>query len=256
VAHSLSPAIQNAALRSAGIPLTYEVNDVLPQDLGSVLARVVADRAAGNVTVPHKEQAHRACRSVTPIARRVGAVNTFWVDDGTLAGDNTDVAGFHNAVVALRGTEPSRARVALVGAGGAGAAVLAAVADWPASEVRVWNRTPARAIALVARFPEVGMAVASMADTVDGADLVVNATTIGLSDDAVPMDPRMLPPGADVIDLVYRPGETTWVREARAHGHRACDGLSMLIEQGALAFERWFGQPADRSAMRAAAFAR
>ena len=77
----------------------------------------------------------------------------------------------------------------------------------------------------------------------------VNATTMGMAGDDVPIDPLLLPVGADVMDLVYRPGETTWVRAARAHGHRAQDGLPMLVEQGALACECWFGTPADRGAM-------
>jgi shikimate dehydrogenase len=83
--------------------------------------------------------------------------------------------------------------------------------------------------------------------------LVVNATTIGLTGHDHPIDPTLLPPGADVIDLVYRPGETAWARAARARGHRATDGLSMLVEQGALAFERWFGITPDHNAMWRAA---
>jgi len=256
VAHSLSPAIQNAALRSAGIPLTYEARDVLPPDLGVALERLVGEGGAGNVTVPHKERALGYCGRLTPVAQRVGAINTFWAEDGTLVGDNTDVGGFQHAVVALRGAAPAHDMIAVIGAGGAAAAVLAAIADWPACQVRVWNRTPARAAALVDRFPGVAVVAPSLAQAVAGAALVVHATTIGLANDEVPMDSRSLPRGADVIDLVYRPGETAWVRAARAQGHRACDGLPMLVEQAALAFERWFGRPADRGAMREAAFGR
>jgi shikimate dehydrogenase len=78
---------------------------------------------------------------------------------------------------------------------------------------------------------------------------VVNATSIGIRDDDYPLDPTLIAPGAAVLDLVYRPGESAWTRAVRARGHRACDGLPMLIEQGALAFERWFGTPPDRSVM-------
>jgi shikimate dehydrogenase len=253
VSHSLSPRMHAAALRSANLSVSYEAQDVLPQDLASVLDRLRLERAAGNVTVPHKEQAMRRCGRVTSTARRVGAINTFWVEDDMLVGDNTDVAGFSRAVVAQRGAPSGGASIAVIGAGGAAAAVLAAVAGWPGCRARVWNRTAARAIALVGRFPDTAVVASSLADAIDGAMLVVNATTIGMSDDAVPVEPAILPPGAEVFDLVYRAGETEWVRAARALGHRATDGLAMLVEQGALAFERWFDQPADRAAMATAA---
>jgi shikimate dehydrogenase len=256
VAHSLSPAMQNAALRAAGIPLTYGTVDVLPGDLEATLGQLVRERAAGNVTVPHKEAAARCCARVTAVAQRAGAVNTFWVADGALVGDNTDVAGFHNAVAQLAGRVPMSARVGVIGAGGAAAAVLTAVAEWPGCEARVWNRTPARLAALVARFPDVAVAVSTVAEALAGAALVINATTVGMSGGEMPVDPAQLPHGADVVDLVYRPGETAWVQAARAHGHRACDGLAMLVEQGALAFEQWFGQAADRRAMWRALHAR
>ena len=183
VAHSLSPVMQNAALGAAGIALTYGTVDVLPGDLEATLAQLVRGRAAGNVTVPHKEAAARSCARVTAVAQRAGAVNTFWVEDGALVGDNTDVAGFHNAVVRLSGRVPSHARIAVLGAGGAAAAVLTAIAEWPGCEVRVWNRTPDRVQALLARFPGVAVAVPTIAEAVADAALVVNATTIGMSDD-------------------------------------------------------------------------
>ena len=97
--------------------------------------------------------------------------------------------------------------------------------------------------------------VAPVANPVDdigsvaGAQLVVNATSVGLRDDAFPIDPSFIAPGAVVVDLVYRPGETAWVKAARARGHKSRDGIAMLVEQGALAFERWFGVTADRAAM-------
>jgi shikimate dehydrogenase len=249
VSHSLSPRFQNAALRAAGISLTYESRDVAPGDLRAVLAELREAGAAGNITVPHKETAVALCARLTPVAHRVGAVNTFWVDAGALVGDNTDVGGFHHAVVGLRGGAPQGAIVGVLGAGGGAAAVLAAVADWPRCVARVWNRTPERAAALCARFAGIATPASSVAAAIAGATLVVHATTIGLTRDDVPMDPLLLPPGADVVDLAYRRGGTTWVRQARAHGHRAVDGLPMLIEQGALAFERWFGRPPDRAAM-------
>jgi shikimate dehydrogenase len=252
VAHSLSPVFQNAALRALGSDLRYEALDVPPERFAETFRTLALDGAAGNVTVPYKAAAAEACNQIMPLARRVGAVNTFWTVGGRLVGDNTDVGGFHAAARALLGAEPRELRVALLGAGGAAAAVLAAVAEWPASTVAVWNRSPERAVRLAAAFAGVATAAEFLATAVRGADLVVNATTVGMRDDEVPFHPAILARRAAVLDLVYRPGETAWVRLARARGLRAADGLTMLVEQGALAFERWLGVPPDRAAMWAA----
>lgn len=253
VAHSLSPLFQNAALRSAGVPLTYEALDVAPEALAATLDRLRAERAAGNVTIPHKEAVHRLCARRSALADRVGAVNAFWTEDGALVGDNTDVGGFDAAARALLGGEPLHLHVALLGAGGAAAAVLAAIERWHGCSVAVWSRTGDRSAALVARFPGVARLAGAADEALRQADLVVNATPVGLGDDAVPVPASALPARAAVLDLVYRPGETAWVREARARGHRAADGLGMLVEQGALAFERWLGVAPDRDVMRRAA---
>ena len=247
VGHSLSPRIQNAALRSAGIPLEYVALDVAPAALPAVLDDIVATGTAGNVTIPHKEAvAGRA--SLTSIARRVGAVNTFWVEGGELHGHNTDVHGFDACVRALLGGPP-RGIVAVLGAGGAAAAVLAAVEGWHAASALVHGRTPSRAEMLCARFPRIARPAASVEEALVGATLVVNATPIGLHGDEHPAPLERIPRDAAVVDLVYRVGGTSWSRAAIQRGHRACDGLPMLIEQGAAAFEQWFGIPADRTAM-------
>jgi shikimate dehydrogenase len=252
VAHSLSPRFQNAALARAGIPLIYEARDVPPADLPRVLDELVALGAAGNVTVPHKQAVAARCARRTAVAERAGAVNTFWSERGELVGDNTDVAGVHQAVVTLLGREPRDERVSVVGAGGSAAAVLCAVERWVGSTAAVYNRTMPRAQELVARFA----AVASCAPTLDAAladaTLVVNATTLGMGGHEVPVPVERLPHAAAVLDLVYAPHETRWVREARAAGHPARDGIVMLVEQGAAAFERWFGRAPDRAAMWAA----
>jgi shikimate dehydrogenase len=249
VAHSLSPRFQSAALRAASLDVEYTALDVTPDALTETLRRLVTEGAAGNVTVPHKENMAHLCDRLTPVAERVGAVNTFWVDGKTLVGDNTDVGGF---AAACNSRMAPGDRVALLGAGGAAAAVLMAIAEWPGVEVRIWNRGAERARMLAGRFG--AKAVATADEALDRSSLVVNATSIGLDGVSQPVDVARLPQGADVIDLVYGPNETAWVRAARAAGHRAMDGLAMLIEQGALAFERWFGMAPDRDAMwRAAA---
>ena len=247
VGHSLSPRMQTAALRSAGIQLDYVPLDVTPADLPATLDALIAENAAGNVTIPHKEAvAQRA--SLTPLAQRVGAVNTFWVDGVTLHGDNTDVAGFDAAVRALLGGPPSGA-IAVIGAGGAAAAVLAAIEQWNGAVALVHGRTADRVTTLCARFPRVARPAASVAAAVTHATMVVNASPVGMTGDAVPVPVDQIPRGAAVVDLVYRAGGTPWSRAAIARGHRACDGLPMLVEQGAAAFERWFGIRADRAAM-------
>jgi shikimate dehydrogenase len=251
VSHSRSPQMHNAALAAAGIRAHYELLDVAPGDFESVVRRLVAERAAGNVTIPHKERMFAACESLTPIARRVGAVNTWWVGDGgELCGDNTDVAGADHAVRRVLDVDvvPSNLTVGLLGAGGAAAAVLAAAESWTNASVRVHNRTPGRAHALCERFRPFAQPVDDIRLLAD-VDLLVNATSIGLSGDSVPIDVSILRSDAAVLDLVYRREATPLVRAARTRGLAAADGLAMLVEQAAQAFERWFGIAPDRPTM-------
>jgi shikimate dehydrogenase len=250
IGHSLSPVIQNAALRAAGMTIVYEALDVPRSALPDTVEELRRGRAAGNVTIPYKERMLEACDRLSATARAVGAVNTFWTAvDGALIGDNTDVEGFQAAAAGLIGSPRAAERVALLGAGGGAAAVLKAIERWPDVRVRVYNRTRERAERLVGRFDVAASTCATVADALASATLVVNATPVGLRGDAMPTDPRALPDACDVIDLAYARGETPWVREARALGHRAIDGLTMLVEQGAAAFERWFGQTPDRAVM-------
>jgi shikimate dehydrogenase len=231
------------------LPLTYEPLDVEPWQLDATMSSLVAGGAAGNVTIPHKGRVAARCARLTPLAARVGAVNTFWVENGALVGDNTDVGGFRHALTSLAPDLDRSRPVALLGAGGAAAAVLAALEDEGFSEVRVYARSLERAQPLRARFAR-AVVVPDGAEAVRGAALVVNATPIGLDGYAQPMDVGLLAPDAAVLDLVFSPSETPFVHAARARGLRASDGLEMLLGQGALAFERWFGIPPDRDAMR------
>jgi shikimate dehydrogenase len=248
VSHSLSPVFQNAAIRDAGINAVYEAVDVLPDRLQFVLEALREASTPGNVTIPHKPMVFGRCDELTSEARLAHTVNTFWWDNGKLCGDNTDVGGFNAAVFHLIGTIPANARVTMLGAGGAAGAVAAATSQWLGAELTVWNRTVTSAETLVQRFDHARIET-SLPQAVQGADLVVNATSVGLRDDAQPVDVALLPPHAAVIDLVYRPGETAWVCAARAANHLAEDGLVMLVEQGALAFKRWFGVEPNRSVM-------
>lgn len=249
VAHSISPLFQNAALQAAGIQLTYSTLDVPPEALERTMAALATERAAGNVTIPHKQAIAARCARRSALAERVGAVNVFWHEDGLLVGDNSDVGGAEVVMRALLSNQTEGATIALIGAGGSAASVLAAAERCGMREVRVYNRTMSRAVSLAERFAPRARAVDSLTDALEGVALVVNATPVGLHGNAVPIPIEALPPACAVFDLAYAAGETAWVRAARAAGHRAADGEGMLIEQGAIAFERWFGVPPDRNAM-------
>jgi len=248
VSQSLSPSMHNAALEAMGSGIRYEALDILPENLGAVLSELSRTRCGGNFTIPHKKAAMQSMRVASDVAHHVGAVNTFWTDGyGGIDGDNTDVTGFDKAVQELIGGMPAGIRVAVLGAGGAAAAALTAVDRWEGATASVHARDLARAMSMRMRHSAV-MRVCSMRDPCLGdADLVVNATPIGMGTDDVPVDLTQLKPGAAVFDMVYGRDETRFVRAARESGHHAMDGLRMLLHQGVAAFNIWFGEepPAD-----------
>jgi len=248
VIQSLSPVFQNAALAHVGLALRYEALDVTSADLAVTLQSLGADGAAGNITIPHKEAVAARARC-TPLATQVGAVNTFWFEHGVLCGDNTDVAGVSAAIRALCPGGIAHARCAVLGAGGSAAAVLVALEQLGCRDIVVSARTPERARRLAGRVAVPIRIVDSAEDAVQEASLVINATPVGLRDDAMPVPPSALAPHAAALDLVYRHGETAWVRACREADHMAEDGLRLLLEQGASAFECWFGQVAPRAVM-------
>jgi shikimate dehydrogenase len=253
VAHSLSPAMQNAAFRAAGDDAVYLALRTEAEALPALM-RTLARSGGGNVTVPHKGAAAAALDDAAPAVIRTGACNTFWSADGRLHGDNTDVAGLRAAVGALTGGAAGM-RVLLIGAGGAAAAALCALLDEGAAQIALLNRSAPRAEALARRLDPAGERVALLSvggpAAMGGFDLLINATTLGLHDG----DPLPLPldgvRGA-VLDMVYRPAETAWVHAARARGLPAADGREMLLQQGAAAYARWMGRAAPVEAMRSA----
>ena len=251
VAHSLSPIFQNAALRAAGMSLLYEAVDVMPRDLRALLKKLKDLGVAGNVTIPHKVAVHASCDELTDTAERVGAVNTFWFESGRLHGDNTDVGGFDAAARALLGGETKGARIVVFGSGGAAAAVIAAAEQWSDAQVSIVGRNFDHASKLAKRFRDVARAQKSIEEALVNATLVVNATPVGQREAEQPLDVALIPKTAAVMDLVYRRGGgTPWVKAARKRGNPAADGLPMLLEQGALSFQRWFGIEPDREVMR------
>lgn len=251
VAHSLSPVFQNAALKAAQIAAHYDVMGVNGEALRATMRELAATGAAGNVTIPHKERVAAIVDVISPLAAHVGAVNTWWTEDGLLHGDNTDVGGFDDAVVALIGKIPAHARVAILGSGGAARAAAVAIARWPDARLALWGRDADRARQLVALGPT-GRTVLedAMLNAVRHATLVVNATSIGLLDEQLPIEPALLADETACLDLVYRrDGATPWVRRAREQGRLATDGVQMLIGQGARSWASWFGVAPDRDVM-------
>jgi shikimate dehydrogenase len=258
VHHSLSPTFQNAAFAAAALDAVYLALRCTNEDLPDLLRVIARSGGAGNVTVPHKQVAARAVERRTPAVDRTEACNTFWLEDGQVWGDNTDVAGFARAVETVLGEAPRGARVLLIGAGGAARAALAALTDAGAAEVVIVNRSPDRLNELAKRFEAHRTRLLTARDAANLAgqsfDLAVNATSLGLR----PEDPLPLDPGGQgpkircALDLVYSPQGTRWVDVMASAGIPAADGLEMLLQQGAAAFERWWRLPAPLSAMRAA----
>jgi len=259
VAHSLSPRIHNAALRAQGIDMVYLAFDVLPEQLSHAATGLRALRFRGaNITVPHKEAVVGLVDDLTETASRIGAINTVVNDDGRLVGHNTDKEGFTAALRTLRAEGGAGLTCFVAGAGGAARAVLAALQDEGAREIRVWNRTPGRAAALCTLAASWGasscvpVSHADVRSAVDGCDLLVNATSVGLTPDVkespIPVD--IVHSHQIVFDLVYARELTMLVREAKARGATAMDGKEMLVRQAAGSFELWTGRTAPLDVMR------
>ena len=246
IAHSLSPAMHNAAFRALGLPAVYVPLRCEAFTVPGLLRALAAAGGGGNVTIPHKEVAAGAVDRLLDTAREVGVCNAFWAQEGVIVGDNTDVAG---VLAAVDGLAPPEGPWLIVGTGGgARAAVVAAGRRGAAVAVR--SRSPERARALEEWADARGLARARPAD----CTTVVNATPIGLGgEDGLPVAPAEMPSARAALDMVYRPGETAWVRTLRSAGLRAADGRALLVAQGAAALERWFpGVDAPEEIMRAA----
>lgn len=255
VRHSLSPALHNAAFAAAGLDWVYVAFEVAAGDVGRALDGVRAFGLGGlSVTMPHKADAAALVDECSEDAALLGAVNCVVpVGMGRLRGENTDGDGFV-ASLAEVGVDPRGMCCAVLGAGGAARAVIVALARAGAAEVRVANRTPSGAVAAAGLVGAVGRVADDVAGAVGGADLVVNATPVGMGDDPTsPVAAGALLPGQVVADLVYVPVETPLLAMARLAGAVPVGGLGMLVHQAAHAFRLWTGVEAPVAAMRAAA---
>lgn len=259
VAHSRSPALHGYWLKRYGIKGHYIPVDVAQADLETVLRTMPKMGFVGaNVTIPHKEAILNIADVITDRAALIGAANTLiFRKDGKIQADNTDGAGFiANLRQNAAGWVPSSGPAAVFGAGGAARAVIAALIEVGVPEIRLANRTRARADALRSDFgAKVHVYEWVQAEAmINGATTVVNTTSLGMTgkpDLVLPLS--TLSPAAVVTDLVYTPLKTQFLIEAEERGATVVDGLGMLLHQAAPGFERWFGQrPEVDEATRAA----
>lgn len=251
MAHSLSPVIHEAGFASTGALWSYVAFEVAPGDAGRAIEAMRTLHISGlSVTTPHKEAVAEAVDELAPQAAVLRSVNTVAMSgDGRLVGYSTDGAGFV-ASLAERGIELAGAKVTVLGAGAAARSVVDAVGRAGAERIAIVNRTPAAA-EVAAQLAAVAV-VGSDVD-IEAADVLVNATTVGMGSDAIPCDPGRLRATQVVADLVYHPRQTALLLAARDAGASTVDGLGMLVHQAALQQELWTGQRPDAVAMRRAA---
>jgi len=261
ISHSLSPKIQNAALKACGLEGDYSLFPIRLDDkqgLKDLLSRVRFGEITGlNVTIPHKQNAIAFMDELTPTAQAIGAVNVIYMRDNKLVGDNTDASGFLldlNRFLGNRQSETDDRNSALIlGAGGSARAVVYALLnhDW---DVTIIARRIDQARQLSKSYTSGDLQIESSISSIDlsNVKLIVNTTPVGMvpvTDQSPLPETLSLPHHVLIYDLVYNPRETKLVRNARSHGLSATTGLGMLIEQAALAFELWTQHTPQREAL-------
>jgi shikimate dehydrogenase len=265
--HTLSPVMHNAAYEAMGLKWVYVPLPVREgSDLLGVLAALKKLPFVGlNVTMPYKRVMLNMCDEVAAMARLAGAVNTVHFVDGKMIGYNTDGRGFTESLEREADFVPEGKRVVIVGTGGAAGAALVGLVLGKAANVVLAGRNPEAGELLLERMgpslrdtdAEAVPLDESLRPLVEGADLVVNATPLGMSpDDPSPLPAEWLQPGQVVADMVYRPANTAFLAAAAQRGATPLGGLGMLVAQGAVAIEIWNGDtqvPAPREIMRSAA---
>ena len=271
VAHSLSPQMQNAALRALGINMQYARFHIRVNELRSALGFLrELDFVGINLTVPHKIAGLTQVDVAGESASRCGAVNTVRLHDKKLIGSNTDAEGFSRAVRSEFSIDLRDLRVMILGAGGGtGHAIAWQCALENCERLVLVNRTPAKSSVLlerlkpffaeprvlgpVARLEAVAWEESAIRVQLADVDLIVNVTPLGMNpSDPAPIPTRLLSPHHIVFDCVYGPSKTAFVRAADKAGARGANGLSMLLHQGALSFSAWFNREAPIEAMRSA----
>ncbi len=246
VGHSLSPKLHGHWLRHYGIDGSYQAIAVAPEQLAGDLRSLIDAGYAGlNVTVPHKQAVLALCDTLDPAARSIGAANTLVFRDGQVRGSNSDAFGFlENLRQGQPGWRADAGPAVVLGAGGAARAVVWALLDRGAPEVRLINRSRARAEGLAGEFGgnirPAGWE--ELPDALAGAALLVNTTSLGMTGQPpLDIDLTPLPEAALVTDIVYAPLQTQLLAAARRRGNPTVDGLGMLLHQARPGFQAWFG---------------
>src|SRR5437763_7010437 len=270
VGHSLSPQMQNAALNACKIDMQYARFQISSAELDEALRRVrELDFVGVNLTVPHKIAALGFVYAFDENAREVGAVNTIKIENGSLLGFNTDGKGFARAIREDFAVDLRDLRVLVLGAGGAARAIALQCAKENCERLVIASRDLEKAKKLteglrsffagprvlgpVPRLQAIAWDETVFRFQIANVDLVVNATPLGLNRaDAAPIPARLLAPHLMIYDTIYSSGPTAFVSAAIEAGARSANGLSMLLHQGALAFEIWFGRAAPLDTMRKA----
>ena len=243
IAHSRSPMIHGHWLKTLGIPGGYEIRDLKPEEFVPFIENLAANGyIGGNVSLPHKEAAYRTVAARDAAAEAVGAVNTLWLENGKLMGGNSDVHGFiANLDERAPGWNVPACKVVILGAGGASRSAVYAFRQ-RGVEVRVVNRTVARAQELAQKFGARAQGWDELPRLLPQADVLVNCTSLGMQGkDPLEIDLSPLKQSAVVYDIIYVPLETAILAEARRRGHRTVDGLGMLLQQAGFGFRKWFG---------------
>lgn len=259
IAHSLSPAMQTAAISAARLNYAYIAMPVRPEALPAAVEGLRSlDFRGFNVTIPHKSAVMALLDEVDEDARRIGAVNTVVNENGRLFGHNTDVTGFLRGL-SRQGVTVREKRAVVLGAGGAARAVLWGLIREGAANIVVGVRNAPKARESLADFSADAEILSWDGDAFAGAlasaDILVNTTPLGMTpktEEAPPVDWDCVRPEAFVYDIIYTPGCTRFLCEAKEHGHRVTNGVAMLVGQGAEALSLWTGVQPDESAMEQA----
>jgi shikimate dehydrogenase len=251
ISHSLSPVLHNAWIAEAGLDAAYVPFAPHPEAFESFVAGLRGGSIRGlNVTIPFKERALAAADRASSRARLAGAANVLlFQDDGVIFADNTDGEGMM-AAFKVAGFDPTPkpegggGPVVIFGAGGAAHGAASCLVSLGVSQVRIVNRTLERAQHLADQLGPTVVAMSRADEAFAGAAAIVNATSLGLGGGPGPEAPfELAPPEAVVMDMVYKPLRTEFLREAAARGHRTVDGLAMLIGQAVPSFEAFYGRP-------------
>ncbi|MBX3524136.1 MAG: shikimate dehydrogenase [Xanthobacteraceae bacterium] len=246
VAHSRSPLIHGYWLRKYKIDGEYVRHEVKPPEIDAFLKNFANGSFVGcNVTLPHKEAAARNVAKATDVVRALGVANTLSVENGTLHGDNTDVAGYlAHLDDTIPGWDANTRHAIVLGAGGAARAIAYGLKMRGVETITIVNRSRERAAQLTNEI-KIEANIAGFDDLeslLPSADLLVNTTSLGMSGQPpLEIDLKNLKSTAAVSDIVYAPLETELLKQAREHGHPVVDGLGMLLHQAVPGFERWFG---------------